>query len=491
VHTAGCVQVGWVDSAYDGGADIGQGVGDDAHSWAYDGWRMYLWHEVSSEWGAKWSPGDVVGCAVDLDIHTMSFYLNGQGVNVDMGLAFTDIEFSGGLYPCASFNRGEMIQFNFGSSPFAFSPPPGYLPYAKHVHAAMSGSREIHKGISKRLRHLCNVSSTTKQDGEKRGGKENDGGQGGFSALDLSNLDNTDTPGVGAYFFEDSIEEVKGERGARYFPEELPSHPRSGALAERPLKFPAAILPPRIPKDRLGLLKHIKEVCNDLCILYCRLSVFLIVRAFPTLKDKKAPFLHLLMAPTSASAETAKEVFGEGVPMDQGDNYVEEGISCMDNVLTIIRQNCASTQRTKIYLQTMALLYSESHLPQNIGSVYCAGGAPMLEQLRDSMSEMLSMTRVPSTVADSDFGELADRLLDQIRLDTTNVIRRDLASDWHLDGGFAPLIVKDKTMSDTACLSLPSLSLAVFMSQLLIKLVAYFISLHFLILYFHVIPLFP
>jgi hypothetical protein len=168
-----------VDSAYDGGADIGQGVGDDAHSWAYDGWRMYLWHEVSSEWGAKWSPGDVVGCAVDLDIHTMSFYLNGQGVNVDMGLAFTDIEFSGGLYPCASFNRGEMIQFNFGSSPFAFSPPPGYLPYAKHVHAAMSGSREIHKGISKRLRHLCNVSSTTKQDGEKRGGKENDGGQGG------------------------------------------------------------------------------------------------------------------------------------------------------------------------------------------------------------------------------------------------------------------------------------------------------------------------
>jgi hypothetical protein len=27
VNTAGCVQVGWVDSAYDGGADVGQGVG--------------------------------------------------------------------------------------------------------------------------------------------------------------------------------------------------------------------------------------------------------------------------------------------------------------------------------------------------------------------------------------------------------------------------------------------------------------------------------
>jgi hypothetical protein len=130
----------------------------------------------------------------------MSFYLNGQGVNVDMGLAFTDIEFSGGLYPCASFNRGEMIQFNFGSSPFAFSPPPGYLPYAKHVHAAMAGSRELHKGISKRLKHLCNVSSTTRQDGEK-GGKSNDGGQGGFTALDLSNLEDTDTSTSGIFLY--------------------------------------------------------------------------------------------------------------------------------------------------------------------------------------------------------------------------------------------------------------------------------------------------
>ena len=43
--TAGCIQIGWVDGAYDGNADNGEGVGDDPHSWAYDGWRVYLWHE--------------------------------------------------------------------------------------------------------------------------------------------------------------------------------------------------------------------------------------------------------------------------------------------------------------------------------------------------------------------------------------------------------------------------------------------------------------
>jgi hypothetical protein len=43
-----------------GSSDAGQGVGDDRHSWAYDGWRIYLWHETCAEWGARWAPGDVV-----------------------------------------------------------------------------------------------------------------------------------------------------------------------------------------------------------------------------------------------------------------------------------------------------------------------------------------------------------------------------------------------------------------------------------------------
>ena len=48
--TAGCIQLGWVDGEYLGDADRGQGVGDDIHSWAFDGWRLYLWHETSVDW---------------------------------------------------------------------------------------------------------------------------------------------------------------------------------------------------------------------------------------------------------------------------------------------------------------------------------------------------------------------------------------------------------------------------------------------------------
>lgn len=35
------------------------------HNFLPAGYRMYLWHEVSSEWGSRWAIGDVVGCAGD------------------------------------------------------------------------------------------------------------------------------------------------------------------------------------------------------------------------------------------------------------------------------------------------------------------------------------------------------------------------------------------------------------------------------------------
>eukprot|EP01035_Chromulina_nebulosa_P017758 gene17758-23358_t len=123
LHSSGCIQIGWVDLAYAGVADSGQGVGDDIHSWAYDGWRTHLWHEISTDWGGRWSVGDVVGCAVDLDNNDISFYLNGFGLEIGMGLAYSNIKYHGGIYPCISFNKREKVQFNFGSVPFHFPPP--------------------------------------------------------------------------------------------------------------------------------------------------------------------------------------------------------------------------------------------------------------------------------------------------------------------------------------------------------------------------------
>ena len=78
----------------------------------------------------------------------MSFFLNGCGEEIDMGhTPFADIDFCGGMYPCVSFNRGEMIQFNFGDSSFAFGPPEGYQPYSDHVKRIVEGSYALSQTI--------------------------------------------------------------------------------------------------------------------------------------------------------------------------------------------------------------------------------------------------------------------------------------------------------------------------------------------------------
>ncbi|KAE9326313.1 hypothetical protein PF001_g2497 [Phytophthora fragariae] len=128
LHTNGCIQIGWADVAFCGAADRGDGVGDGAHSWAYDGWRQQRWHGRSSPWGSKWKQGDLIGCGIDADAGTIIFSLNGKMRSANMGVAFRAIDFARGVYPCASFNRRERLQFNLGGSPFKYPPPPGFQP---------------------------------------------------------------------------------------------------------------------------------------------------------------------------------------------------------------------------------------------------------------------------------------------------------------------------------------------------------------------------
>lgn len=215
-----------------------------------------------------------------------------------------------------------------------------------------------------------------------------------------------------------------GERefywGRRYFPTE--DTPRNGTIGERPLRYPSANLPGRIPKDRESLLRQIERVSRDLCILYCRMAVFRIMRSFPKLKDRRSPFLELLLSrkavtssahassvdiPAAARAIATLTDKGSGgdVPVVVQSSTPEEPTGLdniegclMDRILLLIRLSCASTQRTKIYLQTVAMLHSVSHLPQNIGSVFAAGGAPMLEQLRHPLSDMLVLAANASYV---------------------------------------------------------------------------------------------
>ena len=90
--------------------------------------------------------GDILGIGADLDKRSITFVLNGRGEEISMGEAFKDIDFAGGLYPCASFNQRERLHFNFGTRPFVHGPPActsleGYRPYAEVLSMAAAQPR--------------------------------------------------------------------------------------------------------------------------------------------------------------------------------------------------------------------------------------------------------------------------------------------------------------------------------------------------------------
>ncbi|KAI9224839.1 hypothetical protein BC828DRAFT_294803 [Blastocladiella britannica] len=94
------LQLGWatIDCTFD--MTCGRGIGDDDHSYAFDGERSRVWHGASVhnegiEYGRKWAAGDTVGCCIDLEEGVISFMLNGE----DLGIAFEGIRLDEVWYP--------------------------------------------------------------------------------------------------------------------------------------------------------------------------------------------------------------------------------------------------------------------------------------------------------------------------------------------------------------------------------------------------------
>jgi len=115
--------VGWCDLHFYASTRGGVGVGDDKHSWGYDGYRILFWHNGKRAYGKRWKAGDVIGCAADLDTRAVRFFHNGT----PMGAACENMEFVGGLAPGITLNPCALT-VNFGTAPFKHGPPPGHLP---------------------------------------------------------------------------------------------------------------------------------------------------------------------------------------------------------------------------------------------------------------------------------------------------------------------------------------------------------------------------
>ena len=131
-------QLGWFDIDFWASSKAGVGVGDDKSSWAYDGNRLLKWYDqLSVNWGPSvpWATGDVIGVACDITERTIRYARNGDW-NPPNGLAFANINFSGGLTPGFTIQGGAAQSFScvlhFGDpddDPLLFpSPGEGYRP---------------------------------------------------------------------------------------------------------------------------------------------------------------------------------------------------------------------------------------------------------------------------------------------------------------------------------------------------------------------------
>ncbi|XP_030255117.1 ryanodine receptor 2 isoform X5 [Sparus aurata] len=149
VLTAGEMRVGWARP----GCLPDQELGSDDQAFVFDGFKVQRWHQGNEHFGRAWQTGDVVGCMVDLNEHTMMFTLNGEVLLDDSGseLAFKDFEVFGGFIPVCSLGVCQVGRMNFGKdvSTLKFFTicglQEGYEPFAVNM------NREVTMWLSKRL----------------------------------------------------------------------------------------------------------------------------------------------------------------------------------------------------------------------------------------------------------------------------------------------------------------------------------------------------
>ncbi|KAM3582119.1 hypothetical protein VKS41_005548 [Umbelopsis sp. WA50703] len=137
--TDGLIQVGWASQDAQFDPEGGMGVGDDDHSYAFDGCRAQKWHgrwsDERSSYGQEWNAGDVITCLLDLDAGKLSYYRNGA----DMGVAFEGVPSDRSWFPAVSVSTSQGCKLYFGSNhdPLRYAPE-GYKGMATLTNSSAS-----------------------------------------------------------------------------------------------------------------------------------------------------------------------------------------------------------------------------------------------------------------------------------------------------------------------------------------------------------------
>ncbi|XP_061561261.1 ryanodine receptor 2 isoform X2 [Phycodurus eques] len=149
VVTAGEIRVGWARP----GCLPDLELGSDEKAFVFDGFKVQRWHQGNEHFGRAWQTGDVVGCMVDLNEHTMMFTLNGEVLLDDSGseLAFKDFDVGEGFIPVCSLGVCQAGRINFGKHVSTLKYfticglQEGYEPFAVNM------NRDVTIWLSKRL----------------------------------------------------------------------------------------------------------------------------------------------------------------------------------------------------------------------------------------------------------------------------------------------------------------------------------------------------
>ncbi|EGW04831.1 Ryanodine receptor 2 [Cricetulus griseus] len=155
--TAGDMRVGWSRP----GCQPDLELGSDERAFAFDGFKAQRWHQGNEHYGRSWQAGDVVGCMVDMNEHTMMFTLNGEILLDDSGseLAFKDFDVGDGFIPVCSLGVAQVGRMNFGKDVSTLKYfticglQEGYEPFAVNT------NRDITMWLSKRLPQFLQVPS--------------------------------------------------------------------------------------------------------------------------------------------------------------------------------------------------------------------------------------------------------------------------------------------------------------------------------------------
>ena len=110
----GLMQIGWCTINTDFGGT--NGVGDSPNSYAYDGYRVEKWNVDHSEFGKRWTVGDVIGTLINLNTREILYWRNREF----LGVAFKDVLVgpNRAYFPAASLQQGQRLIFNFGQKSF-------------------------------------------------------------------------------------------------------------------------------------------------------------------------------------------------------------------------------------------------------------------------------------------------------------------------------------------------------------------------------------